>query len=164
LDHPFNCDVVCDHHAFGRFLHYDVHDHLTFGHLHNRDVHDRFALNPLPNHDVVHDSPILGPHFDCDVHVCLVLRPLIINCDVVCDGLALGLLINYDYFILNLILDRNVVHNRLALSFFIKSMDDLLVHLKEVICPNEPKLKVDCVILHHFLCNCKHHPIKEFYN
>jgi hypothetical protein len=142
LGHHPNCDVVRDHHAFGCFLHYDVHDH--------------FALGPLLIHDVVRDSPIFGPHPDYDVHVCIVLYPLIFNCDVVCDNLALGPLINFDCFVLDHILDHDVVHNRLALGFFLffvlgfRSMDDLLVRLKEVIHPNEPKLKVDCVILHQF--------------
>jgi hypothetical protein len=83
---------------FGCFLHYDVHDHLTLGHLLNRDVHDHFALGLLFNHDVVRDSPILGPHLDFDVHVCLVLHPLILNYDVVCDSFALGPFINCDCF------------------------------------------------------------------
>jgi hypothetical protein len=90
---------------FGCFLHYDVHDHLTLGHFHNRDV--------------VHDSPILGPHPNCDVHVCLVLHPLILNYDVVCDSLALGPLINCDCFVLGFILDHDVICNHLALGSFL---------------------------------------------
>jgi hypothetical protein len=104
---------------FGCFLHYDVHDHLTLGHLHNRDVHDHFALGPPLNHDVVRDSPILGPHPNCDVHVCLVLHPLILDYDVVCDSLALGPLIICAYFVLGFILDHDVICNHLALGSFL---------------------------------------------
>jgi hypothetical protein len=119
LGHHLDCNVACDWHAFGCFLHYDVHDHFTLGHFHNRDVHDRFALNPLFTHDVVCDSPIRGLHLDCDVHACLVLYPLIFNCDVICDNLALGPRINCDCFVLGHILHHDVVPSRLALGSFL---------------------------------------------